>query len=596
MQVLEQLPAGRQSPTPEVLSRSAELQAAGPAGSRNPTHNDRRLGRLLERRLAFLVPLAASLPAAWVLVFRYHSIYNDALSRLANGYYVLYSRDPHLAAIGFVWNPLPSLVDIPLLLFKGVWAPLSRDAFAANLISCLFYALGCWQLYRYFEDLRLGRAFRWALWLAFAANPLIFYYGVNGMSESLFIFTLIVTTRYLSRWLEDGSTRSLIVSGVALGIAYIDRNEAIAPAAAAGLAVAVVSYLRTRGQQFERRRAVLTDLYLFLSPFAVSFAFWAITSWVIVGHPFEQFSSQYGNAAQIKAAGPKAFQPTMTGRFAYAAHAVETVAPLLIVILLIALIRMLAVRDWRPLAPIAVPLAVLAFEVVAYTNKQIFPWYRYYIYACPAAVMIAGCVAARSVIDLTDPGTLRLPGKLRVPRRLRKPGRVMIGTLCALMATTGGVTTALTLGRESGLSEQDRYQLAYVLWPSIAEARGAQLYPGYIGIRRLAEQLDSMHLPDGGLLVDNFTTCIPELILDSHHPTQFVIPNDEDYQQKFGVPYQFGVRYFLVPDPLSNPVDALNEHLPSLYANGQGLATLVGEIHVASCPTFRLYKALPIIG
>ena len=33
----------------------------------------------------------------------------DALSRVANGYYTLFSRDPHLAAVGFVWNPLPSL-------------------------------------------------------------------------------------------------------------------------------------------------------------------------------------------------------------------------------------------------------------------------------------------------------------------------------------------------------------------------------------------------------------------------------------------------------------------------------------------------------
>ena len=37
----------------------------------------------------------------------------DAWSRITNAYYVLYSRDPHLAAIGFIWNPLPSLMAIP---------------------------------------------------------------------------------------------------------------------------------------------------------------------------------------------------------------------------------------------------------------------------------------------------------------------------------------------------------------------------------------------------------------------------------------------------------------------------------------------------
>src|SRR5690349_4617983 len=39
----------------------------------------------------------------------------DSLSRTANAFYVLFSRDPHLAAVGFVWNPLPSLIQLPLL-------------------------------------------------------------------------------------------------------------------------------------------------------------------------------------------------------------------------------------------------------------------------------------------------------------------------------------------------------------------------------------------------------------------------------------------------------------------------------------------------
>ncbi|WP_415635168.1 hypothetical protein, partial [Propionibacterium acidifaciens] len=48
-------------------------------------------------------------------------VFPDAMSRVANGYYVLFSRDPHLAAIGFVWNPLPSLAAIPLLLATPLW-------------------------------------------------------------------------------------------------------------------------------------------------------------------------------------------------------------------------------------------------------------------------------------------------------------------------------------------------------------------------------------------------------------------------------------------------------------------------------------------
>jgi hypothetical protein len=40
---------------------------------------------------------------AYILFFVLRIGNSDALSRTANAYYVLYSRDPHLAAIGFIW-------------------------------------------------------------------------------------------------------------------------------------------------------------------------------------------------------------------------------------------------------------------------------------------------------------------------------------------------------------------------------------------------------------------------------------------------------------------------------------------------------------
>src|ERR1041385_9278526 len=55
--------------------------------------------------VAFLGYIALGSYLALVL----HAYHGDAYSRVANAYYVLYSRDPHLAAIGFVWMPLPSL-------------------------------------------------------------------------------------------------------------------------------------------------------------------------------------------------------------------------------------------------------------------------------------------------------------------------------------------------------------------------------------------------------------------------------------------------------------------------------------------------------
>ena len=68
---------------------------------------------------AGLVALAAAgvfIVAAMLLDFRYEVFPPDSVFRMANGFYVLYSRHFHLAAIGFVWNPLTSVADMgPLL-------------------------------------------------------------------------------------------------------------------------------------------------------------------------------------------------------------------------------------------------------------------------------------------------------------------------------------------------------------------------------------------------------------------------------------------------------------------------------------------------
>jgi hypothetical protein len=567
--------------------------AAAPRDVRSATGTP--IGRVvrLQRLMAFLVPLATAVPAAWVLVIQYHSVYNDAQSRLANAYYVLYSRDPHLAAVGFVWNPLPSIVDLPLLLLKNMWPVLSNEAFAANLMSCLFFALACHQLYRFFEDLELGAVTRWGLWLCFAANPLIFYYAINGMSEALFLWTLVFTTRFLTRWIQADRIRDLIYAGWMLGIAYVARNEALASAVCAGAVVLIVAYRRSdlTGRK-ARLVAALTPTTLFLLPFVLAFVGWAVLSWIIVGHPFEQFSSIYGNASQIKHSGVAANQVAKVARLKYAVLGSQSVAPLLGLTLVLGVARGWIRKDARILGVGSVIVSVLAFEILAYTDNQIFPWYRYYIYACPAIVMAAACLAApgkRPLMLVFGRDTLFVPTRVR---------RVLLGTLALLLAAPGILTTAHTLGSEKpgAIESQDRYQIAYILWPKAKDA-DLTIVKNHADVAQLASEIDAMHLNRGAIMVDNFTTCIVPLVLDTKHPRVFSIPNDQDYQEKLGVPYQFGIRYFLVPDPAgTGDLDALNRQFPGLYQSGQGLATLVREIHMAGCPTFRLYRLLPQTG
>ena len=140
---------------------------------------------------------------------------------MANAYYVLYSRDPHLAAIGFVWNPLPSVSVMPFLLLKGVWFPLASHDMAGARTSAICMTGAVHQLRSTFREWGLARITRLTIVALFALNPMILYYSGNGMSEALYLFTLLAVTRYLSRWLVTDELSSLVYAAAALGLAYL---------------------------------------------------------------------------------------------------------------------------------------------------------------------------------------------------------------------------------------------------------------------------------------------------------------------------------------------------------------------------------------
>ena len=105
-----------------------------------------------------------------------------------------------------------------------------------------------------------------ALTLVFGINPMILYYAGNGMSDMLYTFLLVMTTRYFLRWLHDGGLRPLVYAGSALGLAYLNRYEALGAAGMAGLVVLGVSYWRSQGQVKARIMGASADATIFLAP------------------------------------------------------------------------------------------------------------------------------------------------------------------------------------------------------------------------------------------------------------------------------------------------------------------------------------------
>ena len=132
------------------------------------------------------------------------------MSRVAIANRILFSRDPHLAAVGFVWSPLPELVLVPLVALKSLWPALVQEAFAGNIVSALFMAGAAYQIFRFLEEVGVRRWVRWLLTATFALHPMIVLYAVNSMSEAMFIFFLLLVVRQLHRWLRTGEMAGLV--------------------------------------------------------------------------------------------------------------------------------------------------------------------------------------------------------------------------------------------------------------------------------------------------------------------------------------------------------------------------------------------------
>jgi hypothetical protein len=495
--------------------------------------------RASETRVVFLLAAAGYLAAAWWF-WHSHLIPGDANSRVANAYYVLFSRDPHLAAIGFVWNPLPSLILLPVLPLASVLPVLTRDGLLAALTSALFMAGTVALAGDVLRRLGVSRWPRLGLTLLLALHPMILIYAGNGMSESSFLFFLVLSVHALVTWLADRRAESLVALGLSLGLCYGARYEALAPGLAVPLLAAAVTWRHTRSFARARVDAVLVGL-----PVVVSVGLWALASRIIVGEWFATFSSRYGNSAQV-AANQQSIASvtgsTLPARLGYGLHQLLGLEPLVPLLLLAAAVVALRRRDPRVLAPVAVLGAVLGFDNLAFATGSSFGWLRFQITVVLLAAFLAGFLLAT-------------PGKWRWLRA----GAVLLAVAVALPSAV------VTLGAPKLAREESEW----------FTADGARRTAGLARLNaRVAADLDALGLPDGAVLTDSAYAFA--IILASRHPRQFVITPDRDFPAVLADPRGHHVRFLLVS--ANGAADAVRAAYPGTSPDARSWADDAGVV------------------
>jgi hypothetical protein len=355
------------------------------------------LRRPSEKLVLSSMALATYMVLAAIILLDAHSIIGDAWSRVANAYYVLFSRDPHLAAIGFVWNPLPSLAVIPLLPLKAIWPDMVATGFAGAVVSALCMAGSVWQVHAIGEDWQVRRSARLAVTLLFAFNPMILYYAANGMSEAMFILTMLISVRYLARWARNGQVVPLTVAGVAMAAAYMTRYEAVVAAFGAFGAVIIISAARRHGEIRERIAEGFADGALFVAPFGTAFVAWALASWLIVGNPFQQFTSVYGVVSQLQVAQGAVAQVTGQGTssaYWWIGHQMIGMEPGILVLGAFGLAATFKGRHGLTLPAVGILGSVVVFAIYGFLSGRTLGWLRYTIDIIPLASVLALAILA----------------------------------------------------------------------------------------------------------------------------------------------------------------------------------------------------------
>ncbi len=518
-----------------VRVRAAELRRRAGHGARRARWEGLLVGSVVTAVLSVL---------GWFATVRAGVVPSDAVSRVQGALAVVAGRDPHPESIGFIWGPFPTLFQVPFVAMRSVWPDLAGRGVAAVLVSALCTGIMVTQLLAWGRDLGSPRWSRYAVVMLTLASPLVLLYGANGMSEACWMCALVVAARHLAQWARTDRLGSLVTAGVAVAVAYLTRYETAAAALGALAFVVVVSARRQPGDDgwdrgtvggqlgrtARRFREVALDAAILSFPIGAAVVGWAAASYLIVGEPLAQLSSEYGNSAIVRAAAGVIDtiigDTSVSGRVGFFAEQLLVAAPLLVPLALVT-IWAGGRRAVHGAAAMCVLGAPIVLQLVLAGAGSTFPWFRYVV----GAVVLSGVLA----MILTGTSGTRSASWLRP-----------LAVCCLLpgVVWSWAVVTSGELGARDDQLMVDSLRTVSE-GGEVAEADSVVARGQTVAAGVLAEP----DVEPGSVLTDASSTFA--VVSAAARPEVFIIPSDRDFEAVVSDPATFGVRFVLLRVPAS---------------------------------------------
>jgi hypothetical protein len=476
--------------------------------------------------------------AAWIFRYRFGYVVNDALARTAKPIYMALSRDPHFGAVGFYWPPLPSTMQIPLVM---ILRPFGHMDFAGPISSAVWSCLAMVVLGRICRELHMGRTFTFVVCLLFLVNPAMFAYAINGMSESCLYFCLLVVMLGWLRWVQRRSIADIALMAAGMSAAVLVRIES-APCAV------VLAVLVGAGRDW---KSWVTKATTTLLPPVFAIACWLGTQWILLGDPLAFLHFQTGQNGVRRPASflyrfglPQASHDYPVALLWAAAWAV-VLAPSLAVLAVAAGIRPRRF-GYAALGIIGTALVFPGVQVYLLVHDTGFGDPRYFTALVPlgfvaVAVLASGLLARQ---PLPPPVLARAaPSKTVGPRRSSWAWAGLVSSVAVLtLVAASGVTLEYMLNpRRTNIGQE---HLVY----DVILGKRVQIQHPLAASQELAKVLDRYLAKGDRVILDTNFNYGP--ILFSHHPDHFVIQEDRDFRSVIDSP---DGRFQLIADSVTPP-------------------------------------------
>lgn len=472
---------------------------------------------------------------------------SDALSRIANAYYVLYSRDPHLAAIGFIWPPLLSILEIPLL-------PILRQfgliQLAGVLITSFFGGASLVMLNIVLAKLRISEKLRWVLVFLTFIHPNSAYLSAIGMTEPLLIFFILMSVWGFLQM--PYGTRSWVICGTGLALAFYVRYESLGLMVGVAIAVIILFWTNLGDGVAEVEGRLLAVLV----PPAYGVAIWMFLNWIVLDNPLYFMIGEYSlsnaqDTAQVSGTAHALFLAwgNIFYTLSYTIERIMQQNPAFLPGVIIVSIAVFVRKNRRMIGLLLILMVIPAFTALLLFMGSLPPWFRYWVYVAPFGAIIIG-MAERLIKGVWQ--------------------KISIASLVVLYALS--VPFSIYTMYTDTITEVDIQRLgAYILdpqkEPTLRSGDGYYIWRYDASI--VAAKVDELSV-DGLVMIDAAKNQF--VILAAEHPERLMITNDSDFQEALKDP-RGKVKYILVQEA----DNIFSRKFPGIYNGAFDWAELIYE-------------------